>query len=106
MVGGEASYHRAALRCRDGNERVIQPFPKQGSRPVNCINPIKANVCGTTSTENRTIFDDLQSPVGGSLFYFDSESSKDEEGNPGSKCLKDVRARKPHRMQITSLEST
>lgn len=42
-----------------------------------------------TSTENindnhGSIFDELQSPVGGSLFDSDSESSEDEELEPGS----------------------
>ncbi|KAG6414187.1 hypothetical protein SASPL_126905 [Salvia splendens] len=53
------------------------------------LSPEAGKTHGTTSTENiidnhGSIFDELQSPVGGSLFDSDSDSSEDEDLEPAS----------------------
>ncbi|XP_042028656.1 protein FAR1-RELATED SEQUENCE 5-like [Salvia splendens] len=69
------------------------------------FSPVAGNIHGTTYTENindnhGSIFDELQSPVGGSLFDSDSESSEDEELEPVSYIPDCPSPMKPHIGQV------
>ncbi|XP_042033095.1 protein FAR1-RELATED SEQUENCE 5-like [Salvia splendens] len=69
------------------------------------FSPEAGKIHGTTSTENindnhGSIFDELQSPVGGSLFDSDSDSSEDEELEPVSYIPECPSQMKPHIGQV------